>query len=137
MSAVLSFSATERKALTVVNITPLVDILLLLLIFFIVSAKFKNAPVIEINLPTASTSTEKTGPEIIITATKDGKIYYNRQPVIEPLLRTKLMDVESRDKRIVLRADRDLSVQRLIEFLDIFRELGFTNVSTVTISKRK
>ena len=136
MSSEFNFSGTANKNWAVVNITPLVDILMLLLIFFIVSSRFKNTPAIEIRLPSATTASVTSGPDIVITITRDNRIFFGKQPVIKPVLRRKLSRMDSKDKKILLRADQKLSVQRLIELFDLFRELGFRNISTLTVREK-
>ena len=120
------FNAPRHKRRPSINITPLIDVMFLLLIFFMVSSTFKEQMGIEITLPRAETATaqEVKTREIIIQ--RDGQLYFGDEAVDEEGLREALrrLLVEEPSARLVLRADREADFGRAIRAIDIVREVG-------------
>ena len=109
-----------------INITPLVDVTLVLLIVFIVTATYIIARSIPVDLPKASTGEEVTSP-IAITITKDGSIYYEGTKVSDlSELKSKVMKAKEsqKDVRAVIAADKDIKHGQFIAVVNIIREAG-------------
>lgn len=116
------------------NITPLIDIVFILLIFFIVSTTFIKEHKLEIERPQASTSQKITGKEVRVYLDKDGNIYVNQQPVRLWTLQGKIRDLlrSTTNKTVLVVADRDAKVELLVEVVDQARLAGAKDVAVST-----
>ncbi len=124
----------------VVNLTSLIDVVLLLLIFFMVSTSFVKDARINLSLPEASVEANAAPAadklEILITA--DGKYWVNGRELINAqreTLRAAVMEISAGDTDIPLTvsADADARHQQFVTALDIAGKLGFKSVSIATV----
>ena len=120
-----------RAAMSDINVTPLVDVMLVLLIIFMVTAPMLQQG-IDVTLPKASTSQRVSASGLTITLTKDHLVYLNEELVTLKELRRKLTSVGGR-KPVLIRADRFAYVDKLIELWDLCRETGCQQVHIVTL----
>ena len=123
-------SDVDEDAITGINVTPLVDITLVLLIIFMVTARFISEPSLGVNLPkaSASASTEKEDHRVYLTLNTQKQIFLNNKPVTEQELPGKIRELlkEKPDLALVLRADKDVSHGDVMRVLDAVREQGVT-----------
>lgn len=123
-------SDVEEDAITGINVTPLVDITLVLLIIFMVTARFISEPSLGVNLPkaSASASTKQEDNRVYLTLNTQRKIFLNNSPVNEQELAGKIQQLlkEKPGLSLVLRADKDVSHGDVMRVLDIVREQGVT-----------
>ena len=109
-------------------LTPLIDALLLLLVFMFLSSATIKLPGISIDLPTTEQPVFSTSDKVVVSVDADGDIYFNDELVRDPEhLDAKLEDLLQRRGRepiIILRADRDLSYQTLVDIMSITRSRG-------------
>ena len=123
-------SDVEEDAITGINVTPLVDITLVLLIIFMVTARFISEPSLGVNLPKASASavTKEEDRRIYLTLNTKNEIFLNNAPVTEQDLAVKIRELikEKPDLSLVLRADRSVSHGDVMRILDIVRNEGVT-----------
>jgi biopolymer transport protein ExbD len=121
-------SDAEEDAITGINVTPLVDITLVLLIIFMVTARFISEPSLGVNLPKASASaaTKEEDRRIYLTLNMKKEIYLNNAPVAEAELAAKIRELikEKPDLSLVLRADKSVSHGDVMRVLDIVRNEG-------------
>jgi biopolymer transport protein TolR len=120
----------EEDAITGINVTPLVDITLVLLIIFMVTARFIAEPSLGINLPkTSSTArSEPTDRNVFLTMDEKGELFINNAPVAKADLSAKMQQMlkDRPDLNLVLRADRRIPHGDVIEVLDLVRSAGVT-----------
>lgn len=111
-----------------INITSLIDVMFLLLIFFMVSSTFREQIGIDITLPAAATATEQQPAQHVITVRADGAILFGpNQTVTSPeQLRQALQELLAADPETVLllRADEAAAFQDVITVIDITRSVG-------------
>ena len=123
-----------------INVTPLVDVMLVLLIIFMVTAPMLHQG-ISVALPkTATTNLRSTLEDpVILSITRDGLYYINETPVARGLLRDRLRAIlrGKRDKAVLLKADRGLSYGTVIETLDLLNRMGIENLGMVTDTSGK
>jgi biopolymer transport protein TolR len=123
-------SDVDEDAITGINVTPLVDITLVLLIIFMVTARFISEPSLGVNLPkaSASASTEKEDRRVYLTINTQRQIFLNNSPVSEQELPGKIRELlkQKPDLNLVLRADKDVSHGDVMRVLDAVREQGVT-----------
>lgn len=124
-----------RRASHVPNLTPLIDIVFLLLIFFMLTSHFVRDDVLNIELPETQSGQpldEKKSIEIVIDA--DGKWLYQEQALEAEALHQVLKQelAERKDKRVRIRGDKASDLGGTVRVLDIARRAGATGVDIVT-----
>ena len=123
-------SDVDEDSITGINVTPLVDITLVLLIIFMVTARFISEPSLGVNLPkaSASASTEQEDRRVYLTINTQRQIFLNNSPVSEQELPGKIRELlkQKPDLNLVLRADKDVSHGDVMRVLDAVREQGVT-----------
>ena len=132
---------SNDEGITDINVTPLVDIMLVLLIIFMltsetVSRKVKK-PTIDVDLPTAASGQDKPGEPLAVVIAKDGKLYLNGKIIGELALREAVkVRVASQPKgkkaEAVVSADKRVSHGAVVRVIDTMRVLGVENVSINT-----
>jgi biopolymer transport protein ExbD len=124
-----------------VNLTSLIDVVLLLLIFFMVTTSFVRETEIRLKLPEAETAPPASAEDAVeITVTADGDYFIegkqtiNRRPVT---LRRALSEVagDRRDQTIVIRADARASHQSVVTAMDVAGRLGFMRINIATMEQ--
>ena len=124
------------------NLTSLIDVVLLLLIFFMVSTTFVDESRIEIQLPQASTQAPpqaKSAPiEITVTASGEyrvnGKTLLNNSPTTLSAAVSKIAG-EARDNAVTIRADARTTHQSVVTAMDVVGRLGFRAINMATINE--
>ncbi|HEY7370017.1 MAG TPA: ExbD/TolR family protein [Thermoanaerobaculia bacterium] len=123
-----------------INVTPLVDVMLVLLIIFMVTAPMLHQGV-AVALPKTETTNLPASVEdpVILSITRDGRYYINQTPVARGLLRDRLRAYIARrkDKTIFLKADRALSYGTVIETIDMLNRMGVENLGMITDTSGK
>src|SRR4030081_2132165 len=91
-----------------INITPMVDVTLVLLVIMMVSATYIVSQSLKVELPKAASATEAVTSVAAVTLTKDGKLYYNQQPVSEPELVNRFRGAlaSNKDLNLIVSADK-------------------------------
>ena len=118
-----------------INVTPLVDVMLVLLIIFMVTAPMLHQG-ISVALPkTATTNLRSTLEDpIVLSISRDGLYYINETPVARGLLRDRLRAIlrGRKEKAVLLKADRSLSYGTVIETLDLLNRMGIESLGMIT-----
>lgn len=127
----------SRMAMSEINVTPLVDVMLVLLIIFMVTAPMMQQG-IEVELPeTAAAGVETTEEPLMLIIDKASKIFIGEQQISPRELRTKLAAIfKTRDnKQVYLQADKSVNYGIVAEAMGEIRAAGILNISLVTIPK--
>ena len=122
-----------------INVIPLVDVMLVLLIIFMIAAPMLQRGV-EVALPVAKRSPEVASERLFVdvplTYQKDRRVFLLKEPVrIEALaerIRQRLVNRSEKDKQVFVRSDKGLQVQALIDVLDALKAGGVQNAGIVT-----
>ncbi len=118
-----------------INVTPLVDVMLVLLIIFMVTAPMLHQG-ISVALPkTATTNLQSTLEDpIVLSISRDGLYYINETPVARGLLKDRLRAILKgrKEKAVLLKADRGLSYGTVIETLDLLNRMGIESLGMIT-----
>ena len=121
-----------------VDLTPMVDVVFLLLIFFMISTTFIETPGISIKLPSSSakTSVQKTE-EIKIYLARNGEIHFKENKLSFKELSNLLLSYrgQAADMTFLLLADRDARHGKVVEVMDLAREAGFGKLAIGTERK--
>ncbi len=123
------------------DITPLIDVVLLLVIFFMLTTTFIGAPAIKVKLPTSSAKEiSKERKEVNVTITKDGKLYIDqsvsgtRDPISLKELEKLLNKVarENRETMVIIRADEDTTHGNVVAVMDVAKKSGLNKLAIAT-----
>ena len=118
------------------DIAPLIDIVFLLLIFFMLTSSFIFQPGIKINLPKALTSEVIQRENLIIIITQDNSLYINERKLSAEELASRLKIAGKESKPILIKADRKASVGKVVEIWDLCRAEGIQKINIATTQKR-
>ncbi len=112
-----------------INVTPLVDIMLVLLIIFMLTAHLIAKQAIEVELPRAASASTAKPTTIAITLTRDGKVFLNDKPIAAEQLRAAISDAVKTDPKLqaVIAGDKEVSHGRVVWVLDLVKSLGVTS----------
>ncbi len=111
-----------------INVIPLVDVMLVLLVIVLTTATFITTGQIPVDLAKAKEAGDRRDVPLVITLTADGKLYLNDRPVTEDGLRI-VLTPHPRESLVVVRADRVTMLERFVQVVDEVRGLGFQQVS--------
>lgn len=123
-----------------INVTPFVDVMLVLLIIFMITATALQRGV-EVNLPKAATSNltvPKTTP-LLVTVTRDAKVYISETEIELNELTAKLLAIaeEGYQERIFLQGDTNAAYGEVLGVMTQLKNAGFTNIALVTDPKAR
>ncbi|MBI4376094.1 MAG: biopolymer transporter ExbD [Elusimicrobia bacterium] len=135
----MAISSSSQGPITGINITPLVDVCLVLVIIFMVTAPLFMQPSLPVELPKASTAKGKETDNITITITKDGQWAINEKPMTPAEVESALpARVEgSRDRYVIIRADRVTPYAHALEALRMARKAGARDYAIATEQKER
>lgn len=124
---------THQPEEPALNLTPMIDIVLLLVIFFMVGTQFTEAErQYEINLPTVSVAPPVTAlpDEIVVNVTKDGTVLVKNETVNLDALRETLGAAHERyaDQSVVIRGDGEVDYQRVMDVMNLCQQVNITRV---------
>lgn len=113
-----------------INISPLIDVVFLLLIFFIVTTVFVEETGIQVDKPRAASARDLEKNSIMIALTRDGRIVYgNRDVSLNDLRGIVAQQLKTREMPVILIADRETSTGRLLEAMDECKLAGAKQIS--------
>ena len=136
MSGMTFRQRSTRKQIHL-NVTSLIDVLFLLLIFFMLTGTFKRMGELELRLPESTTSTpatDVTRDQLELVATESGDLFLDGEPILMRDLKGRLQEHLDRtpDIQITIRAEESVTHGRIVRLLDIVRESGFRGVGIGT-----
>lgn len=114
------------------DIAPLIDVVFLLLIFFMLTSSYIFQPGIKINLPKAVTSEAIHEQNLIITINDKDLIYLNNRPLTLKQLKSHLKNAATEDRPLLIKADRKASLGKVVQIWDMCREAGLTQINIAT-----
>jgi biopolymer transport protein ExbD len=126
---------SDEEPITDINITPLVDVCLVLVIIFMVTAPMFSEPALKVDLPAAHTKEGEEKDKITLTLSKDGQyaLDYEKFATAEaltPRLKEKLAESES--KLVILRADKDADYGPLTDLMARAKDAGARSMTIAT-----
>lgn len=126
--------ATAKKKARI-EIIPMIDTMFFLLVFFMIATLSmtlqRGMPV---NLPEAESSTDKVQEEVSLSITKDGTIFFNKEPIALGELENRLADIRRRDPdpNVIINADESVQHGLVIQVMDKVRISGIHNMAIAT-----
>ena len=128
----MSFSTQEPdEAITQINVVPLVDIMLVLLIIFMLTASFISSPSVPVNVPKALTSNPTAPASQSLVLNIRGEIFFQGKRTDQENLKKMLREAAAlnADLRVVLSADAAVTHGKVVELLDLVRQAGVTKIA--------
>jgi biopolymer transport protein ExbD/biopolymer transport protein TolR len=131
--AFTTITGQTRTSLAEINITPFVDVVLVLLVIFMITEPVLQSG-IEVNVPKTRTVTAITEQRMVVAIDRDDNIFLNDQPVNIHDLPEKLRQpgVDPAHQSIYLRSDERVSFGNFASVMDAVKQSGITNVSIIT-----
>jgi biopolymer transport protein ExbD len=125
----------KRYIKPVINIASLVDVLFLLLIFFMVTSAFVEQPNIKLELPSTKHSEVSKIENTVLTIARDGQLFLQDRPVDKKKLEKELRRIilDTGEEVLVLKADKEVSYGVVVGIMDDARGAGFKKVVAPTI----
>lgn len=117
------------------DIAPLVDVMFLLLIFFMLTSNFVVQPGIKVSLPKAVSSEVIPSENLVVTLTGQDLLFLNDQPITVQELAVHIRQAAQDDKTVLLKADTSASLGRVVEIWDMCRESGVPQINIATNQK--
>lgn len=117
---------SDDGIITGINVTPLVDIILVLLIIFMLTANLIAKPSINVELPEASTGEAAEPTTVALTLTRSGELFLNGIPVTDTELPARLREAAKNDPKTqaIIAADKEVSHGAVIRLIDTVRQNG-------------
>ena len=114
-----------------IDMTPMLDVVFIMLIFFIVTASFVKEAGIDVNRPEAATAVKKDGANILIAITDKGEIWINKRRIDVRAVQANIerLHAENPQGTVVIQADKKATTDTLIKVMDASRAAGVYDVS--------
>lgn len=114
-----------------INMTPMLDVVFIMLIFFIVTASFVKEAGIDVNRPDAPTAVKKENANILVAISANNEIWIDRRKVDPRSIRANIerLHAENPQGSVVIQADEEANTKTLIQVMDASRQAGVFNVS--------
>ena len=125
----MAASGRRRGLITDINVTPLVDIMLVLLIIFMLTAHLIARQVIEVQLPKAAQAASANPTTLAVTLTREGRMFLNGTPASPEVLRAAIQTAVAKDPKtqVIVAGDKNVSHGRVVWVLDLVKSLGVTS----------
>ncbi len=114
--------------------TPMIDVVFLLIIFFMVSSTFIKNKGIKISLPKSKTSQSHSDNKIVISIKQTGAIYLNDQEVISENLSEVLLNekLKKGNDVVIIKGDKQVPYEKMIEIMDVAKKVGLERIILAT-----
>jgi biopolymer transport protein ExbD len=129
----------EPKMQATLDLTPLIDVIFQLLIFFLLTASFITTPNLGVELPKASAKAATTQQQdLVVVVTRTGQIQYDKQDVTLEQLAGKLRKIHAKrpDARVLIQADRKSYHGTVVKVMDLAKTIGFRRLGVATQSRQ-
>lgn len=128
MAAVVQSRGSARGGIVGINVTPMVDVVLVLLVIMMVSATYIVSQSLKVELPKTATSDESVQRTYVVTITRDGKLLFNDEPVTKDALPAKLRAAKAatREVSLVITADEFAYHGQVVGVIDAAKLEGIT-----------
>lgn len=122
----MAMKTEQDEPISDINVVPLVDIILVVLIIFMVTAPMIMKPSINVNLPKAASGEQTNPTQLNITVTQDGSILLNGSPATEEQVRSKAVEqvATNPDVQAVIAADQSVAHGKVVSVLDLVKSSG-------------
>jgi biopolymer transport protein TolR len=134
----LDSQSGSRRFMSEINVVPLVDVVLVLLIIFMITAPLLYRG-IDINLPESAANTIKPDERVVVSVTKERKIYVDKDEVGENQLESAMKRLHDRNPNVTiyLRADQGIPYGTVVHVMDAVKQAGIDKLGMVTEPDRR
>jgi biopolymer transport protein ExbD len=128
MAGTMSSGGKGRAPIVGINVTPMVDVVLVLLVIMMVSATYIVSQSLKVELPKAASSDDSVASVAAVTVAKGGGLYFNQEPVDEAALRAKLKQAVGQNPEInlIVSGDRNATHGDVVHVIDLAKIEGIT-----------
>lgn len=112
-----------------VNLTPMLDVAFIMLIFFIVTTSFIKESGVEIERPESSAASPRPEAQVLVALTPEGAVWVDGTPVDAHRVGQKVAEMVSDDGSVVIQADRNSTTGLLIEVMDRIKQAGVEQIA--------
>jgi|TARA_B100000586_G_scaffold178622_1_gene130772 biopolymer transport protein ExbD len=133
-----SFYEREERELISINITPLIDIVFLLLVFFMLATSFIQKSTIEVNLSSGETiQIENQKNNVILILNKKGQVYLNNKLINISNIKNEIIKIidNKPEHKILIKSHKKIAVQKVIRLIEEVRLAGTDNIKLVNLEK--
>ena len=133
-----NFYQKEEKELISINITPLIDIVFLLLVFFMLATSFIQKSTIEVNLSSGETvQIESQKNNVILILNKKGQVYLNNKLINISNIKNEIIKIidNKPEHKILIKSHKKIAVQKVIRLIEEVRLAGTDNIKLVNLEK--
>ena len=129
------FIHKRTKEDTEINLTPMLDVVFIMLIFFIVTTSFVKEAGIQVNRPSAATAEQKTKANIMVAIRNNNEIWIDKRMVDLRAVRANIEKLKSLNSQnsIVIQSDKEAKTDTLIKVMEQIRLAGITKISISTL----
>lgn len=130
------FSQKKSKEETEINLTPMLDVVFIMLIFFIVTTSFVKETGIEVNRPSAKSAEQKSKANILIAIRNDNEIWIDKRMVDIRSVRANIERLKAENNTegsVVIQSDSESKTGVLVKVMDQVRLAGIFNISISTL----
>lgn len=131
MALALPSKSGDRRLLSEINVTPLVDVMLVLLVIFMVTTPMLHRAT-DVDLPQAQQSEVREEERITLTLTRDGRVYLNSEEIPRAQLPTRLRALAGGERVVHFRGDRQVAYGLVMEVMDVLKAAGIQTVGMLT-----
>lgn len=114
---------------TDIDLTPMLDVVFIMLIFFIVTTSFVKESGVEIDRPESSAASPRPDAQVMVAITAEGAVWVDGQPVDAHRVGPEVAELVSAEGGVVVQADRRSTTGLLVEVMDRIRDAGVDNVA--------
>lgn len=123
----------KRRESITPDLTPLIDVVFILLIFFIVSSVFKKEELaLVLDLPASNAKEHEVEPKQLNIELSPTTLAYLGKVITFEQLNTELQKVIKKDKPVIVRIDKEVKYERIVKILDMLQKYSLTNLALVT-----
>ena len=133
-----NFYQKEEKELISINITPLIDIVFLLLVFFMLATSFIQKSTIEVNLSSEKTTeVDNKKNNVVLILNKKGLIYLNNKLINVSNIRNEISNIVKKNPKysVLIKSHKKIPVQKVIRLIEEVRLAGTGNIKLVNLEK--
>jgi biopolymer transport protein ExbD len=136
MASALTARGNRRGQIVGINVTPMVDVVLVLLVIMMVSAVYIVSQALKVELPKTATSDGAANTPLAVTIQKNGGYLFNQKPIQENALRAEFKNAKAKNHEatLVVTADRDALHGDVVHVIDIAKVEGITKFA-ITVSR--
>lgn len=130
----MSKRPSQEEEAGAIDLTPMLDVVFIMLIFFIVTASFIKEAGIEVNRPDATTSILKKNANILVAITANNEIWIAKQQVDERDIKAQIESLHAENPKgaLVIQADNDAQIEFVKKVIEAAREVSVLDVSVAT-----